>query len=194
MIERLSFYLASKIISTDKSQRYSSDDIEVIKYGLECIINTGIPIVFYLLFSFAMGIFVQLILWLITFLTIRNCIGGYHASSHWKCIILSIVFGIFSLCAMQAYSSIHLCFKLVLLILILCIHIIFEPITNTEETADTKLKLKMKSIAFLSVATIATITFHNTYPLSGNALFIGIISAEVLYIIEKIKQLICQNL
>lgn len=192
MIEKLSFHLASKIISTDKSQEYSSDDIEVIKYGIECIINTGIPIVFYLFFSFSMGIFPEFLLWLITFLTIRNCIGGYHASSHWKCIIFSIAFGIFSLYVIQAYSSLRLCFKLILMVLVLCTHIIFAPIMNAEEITNTllKQKLRIKTITFLSLVTIATIILHNTYPSSSNALFIGILSAEILYIIEKIKQLI----
>lgn len=194
MIEQISFYLASKIISTDKSQKYSSDDIEVIKYGIECIINTSIPIVFYLLFCFVTDIFPEFLLWLITFLTFRNCIGGYHASSHQKCIIFSIVFGIFSLYAIKTYSSLHLWFKLILLILSSCNHIIFEPITNTKETANTKLNLKMRSITLLFVATIATIIFHNPQPLSSNALFIGIISAEALYIIEKLKQLIFKKL
>lgn len=96
MIEQLSNFLAHKLINQyDDSS--DSPDIEVIQYGIECVINTAVPLVLIFAYSICCDSVFEMITWVVTFLLLRNYLGGYHASSHISCMILSSFYGILSI-------------------------------------------------------------------------------------------------
>ena len=55
MIEKISYILASKLsnntINDNKNTSSSQDEVEVLQYGFECIINTIIPLLFFLYYT-----------------------------------------------------------------------------------------------------------------------------------------------
>lgn len=106
MIEKISAILAKWILQNTTTSPSDSDEYELLEYGIECIINTLIPIIFFITYSLSQCMFVEMLCWFITFLYIRNVIGGYHASSHISCIIVSTIYGIISLSFLKYYMSV----------------------------------------------------------------------------------------
>lgn len=100
MIQSISHYFSEKLASNSEEQ-------EVLQYGFECLINTLIPTIFYFLFALAQSMIFETIIWLVLFLLLRNYIGGYHASSHGRCIAISTLYGLLTLFCIDNFKSIH---------------------------------------------------------------------------------------
>ena len=90
MIEKISATLA-EFICTNLPNENNDSKYEILKYGFECIINTGIPCIIYFIVSIINHMQLETLIWFIVFIFYRNLIGGYHASSHFKCILFSIL-------------------------------------------------------------------------------------------------------
>lgn len=93
MIEKISRIISYKLLLFRNADEISNDDLDILQYGLECIINTLIPIIIFLIVAFHQHMIFDLVLWLITFLITRNYIGGYHARTHLRCIFISTITG-----------------------------------------------------------------------------------------------------
>lgn len=80
----------SKYASVQKSR-------DVYIYGTECFINETIGNI--LLFCIALPLHQEwsILIWLISFLSIRIHLGGYHAPYHWLCLTISTFIGICSI-------------------------------------------------------------------------------------------------
>lgn len=189
MIEKISFLLANKLVQNTNESNADTDDLKILIYGIECIINTFIPIIFFLVYSLYNHTFFEMLCWFITFISLRNIIGGYHANSHSSCIIFSSIYGLLSLFSLQYISHIVLYIKIVILATFFVIHIIFTPIIHHEEKQSiiyiTRTKYYIK-IMLLVFATLVTF-FHFYMPSISNAIILGMINAEFLFIVEKIK-------
>ena len=97
MIEKISFYLAKKIYICSEANNLcvadeENEDIQVLQYGIECIINMSIPFIVIFGYAWYFKMLMPMIIWMTMFLSLRNYIGGYHANSHFQCILYSIVY------------------------------------------------------------------------------------------------------
>ena len=72
-----------------KYNTYSSDEIDIIKYGLEGIYLTISKVVIILIISLMLGIFREVITFLLLFNIIRSTAFGLHASKSYICLISS---------------------------------------------------------------------------------------------------------
>lgn len=88
MIEHLSRLIA-KSLYNNTAEKSSSEEIEMLQYGIECIINILIPLIIIFIYAFLSHKTLDMFIWFLSFLLLRNFIGGYHTSSHIRCIILS---------------------------------------------------------------------------------------------------------
>lgn len=61
-------------------------DEEIYKYGLELLISTVINLALVLFIGIIYGRFIQTILFLLEYCFVRRYAGGYHASTHGRCI------------------------------------------------------------------------------------------------------------
>lgn len=50
MIEKISFILANRILLSSSEVNTDTDELETIKYGIECIINTLIPLTLFIIY------------------------------------------------------------------------------------------------------------------------------------------------
>lgn len=189
MIEKFSWFLTYKILNNNRETSGKGADYEVIEYAIECIINTIIPFIFYLIYAIVHKILLSMIIWITTFLLLRNFIGGYHASSHFKCIFFSTIYGLFFLYVMTIPLSIHIRYKVIIFLALLIIHFLFEPIVHHEENKNqcyykkTNLKIQLTLITFC----ILIVLFNTIIPSVSTAIFFGTISAELLFLISKPK-------
>ena len=167
MIEYISKLLAKSLYTDKNTEESSYEEIAILQYGIECIINTFIPLIIIFIYAYFSHRLPDMFIWLFSFLLLRNFIGGYHASSHIRCIILSSIVGILSII-------------LVLFVGFLSI----GPILQNESYNYMEKKIRQKAIC-LFISFIAGILL--LYLLKIHywvSLYIGTVSAYVLYIIE----------
>ena len=184
MIQRISHYFATRL-SKENGQE-NTDEIEILQYGIECIINTFIPVLIYIIVSCALGLVLPMTLWLLFFLILRNYIGGYHASSHGACIFCSIIYGICFLLIIKNISHVPLYLELLICSFFMIIHIIKGPIIHDEDLTCNFKKYKISGFLFLifEIIVISILNYSNiSYHMS---IFISIISAELLYYFDMI--------
>ena len=106
-----------------KYNDYSNDDIDIIRYGLEGIYLTITKVLIIIILSFILGIFKEVIIFLILFNIIRSVAFGLHASSSLVCLISSTLIFIL-LPYLSLYININVYIKS--LISILCILYIYK--------------------------------------------------------------------
>ncbi len=182
MVKSISRYLAGKLSN-------NKDQCDILTYGLECIINTFIPVLIYIVYSAFHAMMLPMLCWLGSFLVYRNIIGGYHAKSHFRCILASIILGIISLSAIQFFTNISLLIKIIVIVLLIILRTQSNPIIHRNEHANDTVylkKQKKKSIFMLIFFLGIIVLFHLINPSVSSAVFIGIISAEILYMIYKL--------
>lgn len=73
-------------------KHYSDDDKEKLLYGLEGIYLTVYKLLIIIILSIFLGIFKEIILFLLLFNIIRYPAFGFHANTSLQCLIMSLVF------------------------------------------------------------------------------------------------------
>lgn len=73
-----------------KSGLISADDSEIYKYGFELLISLLSTTIIIILISLFIGKFVETLLYLTGFFSVRAICGGYHAKHHCTCFITTI--------------------------------------------------------------------------------------------------------
>ena len=77
----ISFYFVKKGLAEIERQ-------EVYAYGLEIFFSTMLNIIFVIIAAFFLGRFIETVAFLIAFIIMRKTAGGYHASTHFSCILV----------------------------------------------------------------------------------------------------------
>lgn len=75
------------IVNYDK--RYDEEKLEIIRYGLEGLYLQITKIIIILLLSFILGIFKEVIIFLLIYNIIRTTSFGLHATKSWICLLSS---------------------------------------------------------------------------------------------------------
>lgn len=190
MIEYISDYFAKFLCSknTSNSTFSNNDDFEIIKYGIECIINILIPIIVYFIFSTITHNIINMLIWLPAFLFLRNYIGGYHASSHIRCIIFSSLFGILCIWVSSILTNEYLYIKISIITTCLILYLIEGPILQNETYLSIKNSLYIKGlIVFILECFFMLLLFYFNIKL-GNCFFLSILGAYILYVTELTKR------
>ena len=188
MIEYISKLLAKSLYTDKNTEESSYEEIAILQYGIECIINTFIPLIIIFIYAYFSHRLPDMFIWLFSFLLLRNFIGGYHASSHIRCIILSSIVGILSIILMTHISSEQFIFKIILILVLFVGFLSIGPILQNESYTYMEKKIRQKAIC-LFISFIAGILL--LYLLKIHywvSLYIGTVSAYVLYIIEYFIQ------
>lgn len=182
---KLAIYLLGKIEADDYDTEY-----EILEYGIECIINMLIPILFYTAFAIYNRFLIEMLVWIFCLLFYRNLIGRYHAHSHIKCIIQSTVFGLVSLYVATLDYIVDMQNTKIILCVLLIIHLFVKPIIHHSEKNNITFIKQRKVLVFLTlfVAGLLISLSGKALPSISNSVFVGIISAEILYLIAVIQK------
>lgn len=105
MIKHLSNKITSLLVCNNS---IDNEDSEICSYGLEVLISSLINTVIVLLIGFILGKFIQTIVFIACYCSIRQFSGGYHASSHGKCIFTFLCMYIATVVIVGNIYSIHL--------------------------------------------------------------------------------------
>ncbi|MBE5946391.1 MAG: hypothetical protein E7259_05500 [Lachnospiraceae bacterium] len=184
MIEYISRLLAKLLYDYNNNERASCEEIDILQYGIECIINILIPLIIIFIYAFFSHSTIEMFIWLFSFLLLRNFIGGYHASSHIRCIVLSSIVGILSIILISHMSTELFIFKIIIIVLLFIVFLVIGPMIQDESYKYMQQSLRQKAIGtfVIYIASILLLFFLNLHYWAS--LYIGTISACVLYIIE----------
>ena len=172
--------------------------LEIYVYGFELIISSIIETGALLLVGFLIGKFVETILFLVSFSSIRFFSGGYHANSYFKCFAVTLVnyfLVLFLYNNLIDFSvNIILVFSLVTFILSLILFIKVCPVKSKGKTIlNYKMQKRLSVIALCINMALVMVLF---YILKNSILIIvlpTILMVDTLIIIEKIKQGVVKN-
>lgn len=193
MLHSVAEKFADKILSScqiDKSRK------PIYVYGLELTFSTMSSILSILIFSFVMGIFPSALMFLLVFCPLRLVCGGYHASTYFRCFVVTnlaylVLIGAgFGIEKFYCYEGI----VLTLWILIFCsilIVFLFSPVKNkhhplTEERYQRNAKAA-KILAVL-IAVLEVILFITEKTHAFIIVSITLTAVAVMMIIPKIKE------
>lgn len=94
-MERLTLAMTDRLVARGV---VAKEDQAVIRYGLEVMLETVLSYASILLLAWFMGDLIETVMFLGAFMALRCYAGGYHASTRWRCYLLSLAMvGIFSL-------------------------------------------------------------------------------------------------
>lgn len=157
MIGNFSAKIVDKLIEKDI---IGLDDYELYHYGFFIIISECFLAIFCMLIGMIFGIFIQSILFYITFFAFHRFAGGFHAKTEFKC--QAITLSSFSLCLLGIrFVNIADNRFLIIAFVITCIAMILlspadtpEKILTKEEKRKFKIYTMILSCVFLLIATV----------------------------------------
>lgn len=130
----------------------NEDYKEIYRYGLESLFSAAVEIISIFILAIFFGNFFETLLFFFTFVPLRLYAGGYHAGTHFKCYILSIMmYMIFSL--IICFTPVHLIshFSIMFSILSLIIVFLFSPIVHNNRHADKEHIKKCRKISLFII-------------------------------------------
>ena len=163
-----------------KSNNYSNEKLEKIEYSLTGIYLTFSKIIIIFSIAIILGIFKEVLLFMIIFNIIRTTAFGLHASKSWICLLSSLIFFI-GLPLISLNITINLYFKI--LLSILNFSLIFKnapadtkkrPIVNKKR----RLKLKITSTIIATLFSIGCLLINSNF--ISNSLIMSLILENIL--------------
>lgn len=133
------------------------EDKEIYDYGFEMLFSTILGYIIVLLTAYIMNSILEGLIFLVSFIFLRNFSGGYHANTHVKCnlfLFLSALFVLFM-------SKVSIPYIYLILIYILLLAMIFEyaPIENENKPLTGEEKMKYKKVAICTTLVIGIMSF-----------------------------------
>lgn len=149
------FFVDNKIIEVE--------DSEVYAYGIELLLSTIFNLIIAIIIALISNEFIPCVINLTAFVTIRMYAGGYHADTHWGCMLtLVCVLSAFIL-IIKTFSTATIRFlSPILWVLSVLILYKFAPVEHPNKpiSEKKKMKLRKKSLISFFLWTIFCIIFY----------------------------------
>lgn len=183
MINKLSCKLTSFYIRKNKIDE-SERDIYV--YCFEVMLSTLVNIILVLTIGFATRNYIETIIFTITFMAMRGSGGGYHAKTHWCCII-SVISIFTAIILLLTFLNMKLIFILGIVFFItgIIVSLLICPVDCENKRIDSneKKKLKKKLLIFSLIVLVAitilwhfTLTFKVAFTISSTVFSVAMLS------------------
>ena len=139
----------------------SEDDYEIYKYGFELLIALLSTTIVIILISIFINKFVETILYLVGFFSVRVICGGYHAKHHYTCFVATIssylLFLLLNICfSSKPYLSLV---TGVMTIVSLILIIAFAPIEHPNNPMTEYRKSRNRLLSFILSIIICLVYF-----------------------------------
>lgn len=181
MIEKFSKWLSTWLIQNggDPTQR------NVYAYGVECLTNELISDFLLLFFGLLLNKTIYIILWCISFTAVRLFLGGYHASTHARCILTGTVTGICSLYLNPIWTTLYPWGFLVITVFALTIAFFHAPIIhkNHPVSNDKRKKAKEKAIAAIILDNFTAIIIYPYHHEISSSIMTGLLTALLMAVL-----------
>lgn len=169
------------------------EDEEIYAYGMELLYSSIFNILLAVLISVVTNTFLPTTVFIVTFIILRQYIGGYHAKTHFGCMtIFVVVLIIFSILAKHTPINFEIPVSVVIDVISIILVILFAPVEHPNKplSDNDKMRLRKKGIFcifVISVIITAMITFSITRRY-GMYISIGIFTSSIAMVSEILKQ------
>ena len=167
-----------------RQKALSADDIDIFAYGLDLLLFTGLTNAALILFGVMVGRLPQTLLHILTFSLLQGLGGGYHATTHLRCFLVTAAcWAAAMLFALYLPVAAHI----FLFIIGVFTVFLFAPIENRNAPMSDKKKCKMRRytrFACLSLSAVSIIGFFGTIniflTIAGGVFFSSVLKIVVL--------------
>lgn len=162
------------------NQNITTEQLEVIEYGLESIYLTTTKIIIIILLSIVLDIFKETLLMLLFYNIIRLFAFGLHAKNSIACLITSLILFIGG-AYISIYLNIRFTIKIILSIICTVLIAIYAPAdTEKRPLINKKKRRKFKILSIITgiIMTCLIIYYHDN-PIS-NFMLIGFIESTIM--------------
>jgi accessory gene regulator B len=156
MVEYLSHFLATSLKNEDKQNQMRS--YEVLVYGLKIILNTLSVICLTLLLGWAFGWFIDVIITMVSFASLRWFSGGYHIKSSDLCVLISSILMLLITMISKIYEPPFIIYSAISLFSII-VMLLYAPSKKIDRIKQPKKFLLYKIISCLMI--ILSLVLHS---------------------------------
>lgn len=173
------FLLTNKFISQEQ--------YEIYVYGNELLLSFLFSTSIILVIGLLLKRFFQTILFLLIFILVRRCTGGYHANTYFKCK-LTTVMTYLSVLGLSEYTSIEKIHYKILLAIGLSIIISIGPIENPNKplSVSQRKRNKLMGAVLFTIILILGEILSDRQSMLGGSTFYSLLSIIILMVIAKI--------
>lgn len=174
----------------------SREDEEVYIYGMELLFSTLFNIILAVIISAVTLSLLETAIFLTAFISVRHCIGGYHAKTHWGCMaIFGAVLIAFAVIVKQTPDTFVIPISLASTAISFVLIMLFAPVEHPNKPLSDKEKsvLRQKGITLLSIFG-AVVLILMIFPASrryGMYISLGGVTSVIAMVCQKIKN--CRN-
>lgn len=188
------FYKASIYIADilEQQKNFMSEDKELYRYGIQQGLNLALNILTTMIIGCLCGMFCSSVLFLLSYMPLRSFCGGYHAKTHFRCYIYSVVMITCILLVVKYLTFSALVYEILILIGVTVI-LLLSPVEDQNKTLDSDEKRVFRKKA-CNIALLEVLIYHiclianwvNGYTILAMSIF----SLSIFMIIGRIKNLI----
>lgn len=147
--------LMAKKLCCFVSNNINEDETDTVKnqiylYGIELCISSIINIILIVCVGAVLGCFVESLIFLICFISLRQFTGGYHADTYLKCNLFFVITFVFVI-SLTKFTIVRLSLPWIIIRIIITTVIValLAPIKNHHKHIGKKLQMKSKFISVL---------------------------------------------
>ncbi len=149
MLENIANHLTNLLI---KHKATDEENYEIIKYGIMLIISTANCIISILFISLIANFFLEGVIFLLLFMTLRTKCGGYHCSSYLRCwLFTNLIFIIYLALIKYTYFDDNYIVILILISFSIFTVYKFAPVINKNNPKTKKQIEKKKVVARVTI-------------------------------------------
>lgn len=188
------FYKASTYIADilEQQNKFMAEDKELYRYGIQQGLNLALNMLTTMIIGCLCGMFYSSVLFLISYMPLRSFCGGYHAKTHFRCYIYSVVMITCILLAAKYFTFSVLVYEILILVGFAVI-LLLAPVEDQNKMLDSDEKRIFRKKACI-IAALEILIYHiclianlvNNYKI----LAMSICSLSILMIIGRIKNFI----
>lgn len=181
----LNFLVRSKVIESN------SDELDYYRYGIEISISSILNVVLILILGTVTRHFIESIVFLTVFISMRSFAGGFHADTYVRCnLIMCTSFLIETVLYELVKKQINIVLAVVLTAVFLMVIIVFSPVENPNKPITEIQKKRFKVISILLwilFAVIGVILIHKKICV-GTMIVLTLALVSIMIIAAKVKE------
>ena len=169
----------------------SEGERDVYDYCFEIFLSTIANLAAIIIIAIATGTYLETLSFIMSFMVLRACAGGYHADTHFRCfLILMFVYGMFLILLAFVSVSALVIISLLSIIISNILAIFIAPVEhfNNQMSKIKRGKLRIKSLCLVVGISIVTfVLLYFKFSILGFSLVYGITAVLVSCLLGMIK-------
>jgi accessory gene regulator B len=188
------FYGASIYIANilEQQNRFSAEDKEIYRYGIQQGLNIALNILTTIIIGILCGMVYPSILFLFCYMPLRSFCGGYHAKTHLRCYIYSILTITCILLVAKHFTFSTIVYE-IFVILSCVVILLLAPIEDKNKVLDSDEKQVFRKKSLI-IALFELIIYHifliTNLTNSYKVLSLSVLFLSILMIVGQIKNYI----